>query len=135
VVYLRGQLGAGKTTLVRGIARGLGHDGAVKSPTYTIVEPYAQLAPPLYHFDLYRLGDPEELEFMGLRDYFRGDALVCIEWPERGGDFLPAPDLEIRLRPDAAGRALELDAHSDRGEETLAVMRRSGVSSQQAGEE
>jgi len=130
VVHLRGDLGAGKTTLVRGIARGLGHGGAVKSPTYTLVEPYTQLEPPLYHFDLYRLGDPEELEFMGLRDYFHGDALVCIEWPERGGDFLPAPDLEIRLRPDAAGRGLKLDARSDRGEAALAVLRRSGATSQ-----
>jgi tRNA threonylcarbamoyladenosine biosynthesis protein TsaE len=114
-VFLRGDLGAGKTTLVRGVARGLGHAGAVKSPTYTLVEPYEHLEPPLYHFDLYRLGDPEELEFMGLRDYFSGRALVFIEWPERGGDFLPTPDLEIRLGAQASGRRVELEAFSERG--------------------
>ncbi|MEE4278466.1 MAG: tRNA (adenosine(37)-N6)-threonylcarbamoyltransferase complex ATPase subunit type 1 TsaE [Halieaceae bacterium] len=114
-VYLRGELGAGKTTLVRGVARGLGHVGAVTSPTYTLVEPYEHLNPVLYHFDLYRLGDAEELEFMGLRDYFGGSALVFIEWPERGGGFLPTPDLEIRLGVEASGRRLELEAYGERG--------------------
>ncbi|MDP5052893.1 MAG: tRNA (adenosine(37)-N6)-threonylcarbamoyltransferase complex ATPase subunit type 1 TsaE [Congregibacter sp.] len=114
-LYLRGELGAGKTTLTRGIARGLGHEGAVKSPTYTLVEPYSDLDKPLYHFDLYRLGDPEELEYMGIRDYFDAQAIIVIEWPERGGDFLPLPDLEIRLSVKGAGRVLQLMAHSDTG--------------------
>ncbi len=121
-VYLRGELGAGKTTLVRGVARGLGHVQAVKSPTYTLVEPYETLAIPLYHFDLYRLGDPGELEFMGLRDYFAGEALVFIEWPERGEGFLPPPDLEIRLAVQGAGRRLDARACSERGEACLAEL-------------
>lgn len=122
-LYLHGELGAGKTTLTRGIARGLGHRGAVKSPTYTLVEPYLDLPTPLYHFDLYRLGDPEELEYLGIRDYFDGGAVVVVEWPERGGGFLPQPDMEIRLMVDGAGRDLQLVAHSDTGEACLAGLR------------
>jgi len=103
-VFLEGNLGTGKTTLSRGVMRGLGHDGAVKSPTYTIVEPYEHLSPPAYHFDLYRLGDPEELEYMGIRDYFQGQSLCLIEWPERGQGILPEPDLWIRLSVSGDGR-------------------------------
>lgn len=103
-VYLHGALGAGKTTLTRGIARGLGHRGAVKSPTYTLVEPYLDLRPPLYHLDLYRLGDPQELEFMGIRDYFTSAALTVVEWPERGRGFLPAPALGITIAFSGAAR-------------------------------
>jgi tRNA threonylcarbamoyladenosine biosynthesis protein TsaE len=111
-LYLSGELGAGKTTLTRGIARGLGHEGAVKSPTYTLVEPYLDLRKPLYHFDLYRLGDPEELEFLGIRDYFDAGALVVVEWPERGGAFLPVPDLAITLSVGPASRVLDIEAFS-----------------------
>ncbi|MEL7044002.1 MAG: tRNA (adenosine(37)-N6)-threonylcarbamoyltransferase complex ATPase subunit type 1 TsaE [Pseudomonadota bacterium] len=121
-VFLRGELGAGKTTLVRGVARGLGHTQAVKSPTYTLVEPYEALTVPLYHFDLYRLGEPEELEFMGIRDYFAGEALVFIEWPERGEGFLPAPDLEIRLAAEGMGRRLDVRACSERGAASVAAL-------------
>ncbi|WP_439107375.1 tRNA (adenosine(37)-N6)-threonylcarbamoyltransferase complex ATPase subunit type 1 TsaE [Congregibacter sp.] len=121
-LYLHGELGAGKTTLTRGIARGLGHRGAVKSPTYTVVEPYEDLEKPLYHFDLYRLGDPEELEYLGIRDYFDTRALVVVEWPERGGDFLPRPDLEIRLTVDGSGRALQMTSHSLKGRACLAAL-------------
>lgn len=119
-VYLRGDLGAGKTTLARGLARGLGHAGAVKSPTYTLVEPYLDLVTPLYHFDLYRLGDPEELEYLGLRDYFDGTAIALVEWPQRGGDFLPTPDLEITIASEGDGRRVDFRAHSDRGQAALA---------------
>ena len=121
-LYLSGELGAGKTTLSRGIARGLGHEGAVKSPTYTLVEPYQDLRIPLYHFDLYRLGDPEELEYMGLREYFDGSAVVLVEWPERGAGFLPDPDLRITIALEGAGRRVDLQAGSPRGEACLATM-------------
>lgn len=120
VVFLEGDLGMGKTTLSRGIMRGLGHEGAVKSPTYTIVEPYEHLIPPAYHFDLYRLGDPEELEYMGIRDYFQGQNLCVIEWPERGQGILPVPDLLIRLAKSGDGRSALISASTSRGGGLLA---------------
>ena len=119
-VYLHGVLGAGKTTLTRGIARGLGHRGAVKSPTYTLVEPYLDLRPPLYHLDLYRVGDPQELEFMGIRDYFTSEALTVVEWPERGGEFLPAPDLGITIALRGAARQVTVAPLSAAGGQGLA---------------
>lgn len=120
VVFLEGDLGMGKTTLSRGIMRGLGHEGAVKSPTYTIVEPYEHLTPPAYHFDLYRLGDPEELEYMGIRDYFQGQNLCVIEWPGRGQGILPEPDLLVRLGKSGDGRRAQVSAPTTRGSSLLA---------------
>ena len=122
LIFLEGDLGAGKTTLSRGMIRGLGHTGAVKSPTFTLVEPYEIGDVRAFHFDLYRLVDPEELEYMGIRDYFDGDPLCLIEWPEKGVGFLPKPDLTITISPHNTGRLLTLTPQGSRGESWCAVL-------------
>lgn len=120
VVFLRGELGAGKTTLVRGLLKGLNHDGFVKSPSYTLVEPYMHTnKKPVYHFDLYRIHDPEELEYIGLRDYLKPNHLCLFEWPENGVGELPEPDLTITLTWDREGRVATLDAQTDYGKFVL----------------
>jgi tRNA threonylcarbamoyladenosine biosynthesis protein TsaE len=116
VIWLRGDLGAGKTTFARGFLRGLGYEGVVKSPTYTLVEPYEPVPGRFcYHFDLYRLADAEELEFTGARDYFDDQSLCLIEWPEKAAACLPAADLECSLVLKNKGRQISLHAGSDRG--------------------
>lgn len=109
VIYLRGQLGAGKTTFSRGFLRGRGHLGSVKSPTYTLVEPYeAVLGGPVFHLDLYRLGGGQELAYLGIDDYLATRGVLLIEWPERAEHELPAPTIDLTLLPQAAGRTLQL---------------------------
>lgn len=122
-LYLRGNLGAGKTTLARGILRGLGYAGKVKSPTYTLVELYKVSNLYLYHFDFYRFADPEEWEEAGFREYFGAESVCLVEWPEKAGDLLPAPDLELRLEIEQEGRRIVVAAMTENGRKCLARLR------------
>ncbi|MDH5633690.1 MAG: tRNA (adenosine(37)-N6)-threonylcarbamoyltransferase complex ATPase subunit type 1 TsaE [Gammaproteobacteria bacterium] len=115
LVSLRGALGAGKTTLVQGILKGLGHTGSAKSPTFSLVEPYELGGRAIFHFDLYRLKQPEELEFMGIRDFFDQASLVLVEWPEKGAGVLPPADADIILARTQDGRSITWEAHTPAG--------------------
>ncbi len=115
LVTLSGNLGAGKTTLTRGFMHAIGHKGAVKSPTYTLVEPYEITGRRVMHFDLYRLSDPEELEFLGFRDYLDGSTTCLIEWPEKAAGYLPEPDLAISIGVVKDGRQISWKSFSEKG--------------------
>jgi tRNA threonylcarbamoyladenosine biosynthesis protein TsaE len=115
VIYLTGDLGAGKTTLARGFIQGYGHTGPVKSPTYTLVEPYEFEHGNVYHFDLYRLADPEEVDFLGVDDYFEEGNVCLFEWPLKGSGRIPAADLFIELSDSGTGRALNCRIQSEKG--------------------
>lgn len=117
LVHLRGDLGAGKSTLARALLRALGVDGAIRSPTYTLIERYPIAGGEAWHLDLYRIGDAAELDFLGLDEAVA--TLWLVEWPERAGHALPAPDLSLHLEIAGSGRAVELQAHSPAGQQWL----------------
>ena len=121
-IYLVGDLGAGKTTLTRGMLRGLGFEGKVKSPTYTLVEPYVVSSLYLYHFDLYRFSDPLEWEDAGFRDYFNPESVCLVEWPDKAAGLLPPADLTIALDVAGAGREICIAAHTSLGEACLTAL-------------
>lgn len=116
VIHLHGGLGTGKTTLTRGILRGYGYHGAVKSPTFTLVEPYEFSLCQLYHFDLYRLDDPGEVEFLGVEDYFNSANLCIVEWAEKGIGMIPPADLRLDIEFESTGRMLTCQTNSSKGD-------------------
>ncbi len=123
VIGLSGDLGAGKTTLVGGLLAQLGHVGPARSPTYSLIEPYRLADRDVYHCDLYRLKDPEELEDLGLRDLLLGSSVLLVEWPERAGDRLRPPDLQLALAYTDQGRRLSLQPASAAGQRVAAALR------------
>jgi len=122
-LYFRGELGSGKSTLIRGLLRGLGLQEKVKSPTYTLVELYVTSRLNLYHFDFYRFLDEREFVDAGLADTFRGKGVCLVEWPERAGSALPQPDLEFMLAYSGSGRSIAAHAQSPAGKRCLAICR------------
>ena len=119
LIYLHGELGTGKTTLVRGLLHALGHVGVVKSPTFTLVEPYSIAGHNTYHFDLYRLKDPNELEFLGFRDYLKDRSVCLVEWAERAAEVLPIPDIDVVINKADHKRIVHLTSRTDRGTDLL----------------
>jgi len=114
-IWLQGNLGMGKTTLTRGLLRALGHEGRVKSPTYTLIEPYVVSRLDLYHFDFYRFNSPDEYLDAGLDEYFAGEGVCLVEWPDKALPYLPSPDVEIRLEARGDGRFVEIDGNTEAG--------------------
>jgi tRNA threonylcarbamoyladenosine biosynthesis protein TsaE len=127
IVGLTGDLGAGKTTLVGGLLAALGHEGPARSPTYSLIEPYRLAGRDVYHCDLYRLRDPEELEDLGLRDLLAGSSVLLVEWPERAGERLREPDLQLHLEYTESGRQISVGACSEAGRRVLAALRLDGA--------
>ncbi len=125
-VHLEGDLGAGKTTLARGFLRALGHQGPVRSPTYTLLESYELPGARVHHLDLYRLADPGEVEYLGLRDLLAGGHLL-VEWPGRGAGWLPQPQLRVQLSPSGGGRLARIEATDEAGRKVLAALRKGGL--------
>ena len=118
-VYMHGDLGAGKTTFIRGVLQGLGYQGKVKSPTYTLVEPYELPDVTLYHFDLYRLMDEEEWDEAGFRDYFNASSICMIEWPEKAQSLLPSADMDVFLKHQQSGRTIQFQANTSVAQQVL----------------
>ncbi len=123
-IYLEGDLGAGKTTLVRGFLRGRGYQGKVKSPTYTLVEPYELGSTAIFHFDLYRMEDEEELIHIGFQDYLQDSSIILLEWPEKAASLLQEPDLLVQIDIRSQGRNLSLLANSGPASELLSLIPR-----------
>ncbi len=130
IIYLNGELGAGKTTFVRGFLRALGITHTVKSPTYTLVETY-DLHTSVYHFDLYRLKSSLELEAIGIRDYFHQNAICLVEWPQKGEPLLPSPDLMIDMTIKQDARFVEIKANNNRGNDALQTLGRNAITDKQ----
>lgn len=124
LVYLQGELGTGKTTFVRGLLNALGYLGNVKSPTYTLVEPYLIAGIDVYHFDLYRINDPEELEAMGIRDYCDGKSICLFEWAEKGASVLRKPDITFFFSYRSLGREVEIKSNSIIGKKILEFLKK-----------
>lgn len=119
IIFLHGALGVGKTTFTRGFLQGMGYEGKVKSPTYTLIESYKTKNQPVHHFDFYRLHDTRELEYIGIHEYFDDNAICLIEWPENGLTLLPDPDLALYFTIDGGNRKIRMEASNERGEDIL----------------
>lgn len=123
IIFLYGPLGAGKTTFTRGFLRALGYHDKVKSPTFTLVEPYEIAGVSVFHFDFYRLEDAKELEQIGIREYFAPSSICLIEWPEKGFPLLPEPDIACYISFAEPGRDVRIEAHTERGQKMLAILK------------